>query len=115
MNLLLVLALLTQAFQGPFVSDRVQVGGVTVALTLTDPATGLSVPLLGAAVCAMEPATDPPGDKIDTLTTTVKDPENPEEPTTCTSTRGSNESMGDFLRRHRELVAAVRKAFARKG
>jgi hypothetical protein len=45
-----------------------------------------------------------------TLTTTVQDPDNPEEPWVVTTYRRSGESLQAFVRRHREMVDAVREA-----
>lgn len=98
----------------PYVSQRVQVGGVTVAMTVTDPATGLTVPVTGAGLSVAEPfGSEPPADtKLSQLTTVVKDPTYPDEPIEVKTVRGITESLGDFYRRHDETVKFVRKKVA---
>lgn len=44
------------------------------------------------------------------LETTVQDPGHPEEPWVVTTYRRDGESLGAFIKRHRELVDAVREA-----
>jgi hypothetical protein len=113
----LVLTLLCVLPQAPVVSQTVSVHGVPIAYTLTDPVTGLSVPVAASAGLSMllEPA--PPADpteKAQTLSTTVKDPDAPEEPITVTTIRGVTESAIEFWRRHDEMVRLVRKQVAKK-
>lgn len=113
----LVLAVLLGLFQqpAPFVSQTVEVGGVLAQFTLVDPVSGLSVnvvpPLITTAAAVLEPysSAEPTDTKSQTLSTTVKDPNDPEEPVTITTIRGTTESVGDFWLRHNELVKLVRK------
>lgn len=44
------------------------------------------------------------------LTTTIQDPNHPEEPWVVTTYRRDGESLGAFIKRHREMVDAVRDA-----
>jgi hypothetical protein len=44
------------------------------------------------------------------LTTTVQDPNHPGEPWVVTTYRRADESFEAFIRRHRDMVEAVRKA-----
>jgi hypothetical protein len=44
------------------------------------------------------------------LTTTVQDPGHPGEPWVVTTYRRADESFESFIRRHRDMVEAVRKA-----
>ena len=103
--LIAVVLALAQASQ-PWVSQTLSQGGSVVSYMVTDPASGLSV-----AVLEPLPSTDiaAPDAKGQTLTTTIPDPNNPDEPWTVTTVRGTTESALDFLLRHRDMVDLVRK------
>lgn len=53
-------------------------------------------------------APEPAAEQV--LTTTVQDPGHPAEPWVVTTYRRPDESFEAFIRRHREMVEAVRKA-----
>ena len=105
--LLSLISLLPQA--APFVSQTVRVGDALVAYTITDPASGVSIPLAGFFVAEPIGASEPIDAKGMVLTTTIKDPVNPDEPVTVTTTRGPNESAVEFWYRHDEMVKLIRR------
>lgn len=50
-----------------------------------------------------------------TLTTTIRDPDHPEQPWTITTHRRPGESKSAFIKRHRDMVEAVREALVEDG
>jgi hypothetical protein len=84
------------------VAASVQRGGKTVASVVTVESSSLFLLVPGAGT----PATAPE----QVLTTTVQDPNHPSEPWVVTTYRRPDESFDAFIKRHREMVEAVRKA-----
>ena len=90
-------------------------GGDVVAAELT--AEDRSFAAFGAAAASAageaRGAGSGPGQPDQTLTTRVQDPNNPDEPWEVTTYRKPGESLEAFVKRHREMVEAVRDALGR--
>jgi hypothetical protein len=69
----------------------------------------LAVPGSGVLLLAPANGTNAPQPE-QVLTTTVQDPGHPGEPWVVTTYRRADESFEAFIRRHRDMVDAVRKA-----
>jgi hypothetical protein len=83
---------------------RVNCSGQEVATVLA--AAGFPSLFLAAGTGTGTPATTPE----QVLSTTVQDPNHPGEPWVVTTYRRAEESFESFIRRHRDMVDAVRKA-----
>jgi hypothetical protein len=110
-----VIVMILAAWIGPTQDDgptatrlaTIQRGGIPVCEVLewrhgSDVASSL--------VCTTALPQDEPAVSDQTLTTTVHDSENPDEPWIVTTHRRRDESQSAFIKRHREMVGAVRDA-----
>ena len=104
--------LATQEVSGAQVLTEVGHGGTTV-LTLVQPtvSVGTSAPIVATSMSV--PASGvggKPQESAQTLTTTVQDPTSPDEPWIVVTYRKPGESPQSFIKRHRDMVSAVRDA-----
>ena len=86
---------------------RVTHAGQEVAAVLAVPGVR---PFLLTASTAGGGTTAPTPEQV--LTTTVQDPSHPGEPWVVTTYRRPDESFEAFIRRHKDMIEAVRKALA---
>jgi hypothetical protein len=91
----------------PEVVARVCHAGQEVAAVLAVPGVR---PFLLTASTAGGGTTAPTPEQV--LTTTVQDPSHPGEPWVVTTYRRPDESFEAFIRRHKDMIEAVRKALA---
>jgi hypothetical protein len=91
----------------------IAVAGVPVSVTIA----GITVagPAAVPLAAMVDPTPEVTGDrgggfsKGATLTTTLKDPDNPDEPVVVTTIQGATETDADFIERHMVLVKKTRK------
>ena len=88
----------------PEVVARVSRAGQEVAVVVAIPGVRALVLASGGGTTAPTPE--------QVLTTTVQDPGHPGEPWVVTTYRRPDESFEAFIRRHKDMVEAVRKALA---